>query len=478
MSESILIVDDDKNIRYSLRRLLEQEEQVVTEATSGEEALKLLAEHDYSLILLDIQMRGLSGLETLNEIKKMNPHIPVIMLTAFGTTQNAIEAIKRGAFEYILKPFNPDELRKIIESSQEVSRMMRQEVRLPIAPESPTDKDGDLIIGNSPKMQEVYKMIGKIAQSDVTVLLRGESGTGKELVARAIYQHSKRPDQLFLPVNCAAIPENLLESELFGHEKGAYTGAQQTRIGKFEQCHGGTLFLDEIGDLHLSTQSKILRVLQEKEIQRVGGNALIKTNVRLLAATHRNLETMMREKQFREDLYYRLNVVSIYLPPLREREEDITLLAEYFVRKYANELSKTKPRLSKEAVAKLKSYPWPGNVRELENCVQRALVLTRRQTLQPDDFIFTPPATLPSKIKEIPSSIEELADQFFSLLKEAGKQEKSEGVWEDVEKRLILRALDYTHGNQLRAAKLLGMNRNTIRKKIAQHQIQIQTKIS
>jgi len=478
MSDLILIVDDDKSIRYSLRRLLGIGDRSVIEASSGEEALEQLDKQSVSLILLDIQMRGISGLETLKEIKKRDLQIPVIILTAYGTTQTAIEAIKRGAYEYILKPFNPEELSRLVESTLDVSRMMRQEVRVSLIPESPQSKDGDLIIGTCSKMQDVYKTIGKIAESNVTVLLRGESGTGKELVARAIFQHSKRADHLFLPVNCAAIPDALLESELFGHEKGAFTGAQQTRIGKFEQCHGGTLFLDEIGDLQLSTQAKILRVLQEKEFQRVGSNNLIKSDVRLLAATHRNLEEMMREKQFREDLYYRLNVVSIYLPPLREREEDIPLLAEYFFQKYAKELGKSKNRISKEAIEKFKKYSWPGNVRELENCIQRSLVLARNQTLGADDFLFTPVAEGPAKLKDGVPSVQELSDQFFNLLKEASIQDNSEGLWDEVEKRLILLALDYTHGNQLRTAKLLGMNRNTIRKKITQYQIHIQTKVS
>ncbi len=477
MSDPILIVDDEKSIRYSLKRLLEKSEHGVIEAASGEEGLTLLEKQNVALVLLDIQMKGMSGLETLNEIKKKNQHIPVIMLTAFGTTQNAIEATKRGAYEYILKPFKPEELMQLIERALNVSRMMQHEVRLPIAPHSEEEVDGDLIIGNSPKMQEVYKTIGRIAGSDVTVLLRGESGTGKELVARAIYQHSRRADKQFLPVNCAAIPESLLESELFGHERGAFTHAQQTRIGKFEQCHGGTLFLDEIGDLALSTQAKILRVLQEKEFQRVGGNALIKSDVRLLAATHRDLETMIKEKLFREDLYYRLNVVSIELPPLRDRDDDILLLADYFVRKFGKTLGKQDVRLSKSAQDKLRGYSWPGNVRELENCVHRALVLTRNTTLEPEEFILTPSSETVQKSKNSLPHVEELSNQFFHLLKQTSQKGNAERVWEDLEKRLILLALEHTNGNQLRAAKLIGLNRNTIRKKIADYQIHIQTKI-
>lgn len=476
MNVPILIVDDDKNIRYSLRRLLEKQEQPVIEASSGEEALELIEKQPVSLILLDIQMKGMSGLDTLIEIKKKKPKTPVIILTAFGTTQNAIEAIKRGAFEYLLKPFNPEELSELIERAKDASRLMSQEVRLSVLPAETPESEGDSIIGNCAKMQEVYKMIGKIAGSDVTVLLRGESGTGKELVARAIFQHSSRSDQIFLPVNCAAIPEQLLESELFGHEKGAFTGAQQTRIGKFEQCHGGTLFLDEIGDLTLSTQAKLLRVLQEKEFQRIGSNTTIKSDVRLLAATHRDLEKMMREKQFREDLYYRLNVVSITLPPLRERMEDIEKLVKYFIHKYSKELDKNNLTVSKDALIKLKNYSWPGNVRELENCVQRALVLSRSQTLKSDDFHFAAAAEAPKGEKSPVSTLDELAGSFFSFLKKASEVNKAEMVWEEIEKKLILLALDHTSGNQLQSAKLLGMNRNTIRKKINDYKIQIQTK--
>lgn len=477
MNDPILIVDDDKNIRYSLKRLLESHGHSILEAHSGEEALEVLESQNASLILMDIQMKGISGLETLNEIKKKNEHVPVIMLTAFGTTQNAIEATKRGAFEYVLKPFNPTELKQLIDKALDASRMMQQEVRLAIVSEADDTKDSDLIIGNSAKMQEVYKTIGRIAEGDVMVLLRGESGTGKELVARAIFQHSLRSDKQFLPVNCAAIPENLLESELFGHEKGAFTSAQQTRIGKFEQCHGGTLFLDEIGDLSLSTQAKILRVLQEKEFQRVGGNALIKSDVRLLAATHRDLEGMIKEKLFREDLYYRLNVVSIHLPPLRERDEDILLLANYFVKKFGKKLGKEDLQISKSAQEKLKNYSWPGNVRELENCVHRTLVLTQNKTLKPEEFAFTPSSEMAQETQGDFSTVEDFADSFFTLLKSTSTQENAEKVWEDLEKRLILLALDHTNGNQLRAAKLIGMNRNTIRKKISDYQIQIQTKI-
>ncbi len=475
MNDPILVVDDDKSIRYSLKRLLDANHSVV-EAASGEEAIEKVGAQKFSLIIMDIQMKGISGLEALNEIKKINEHIPVIMLTAFGTTQNAIEATKRGAYEYVLKPFNPVELTQLIEQALNVSRMMQQEVRLSIMPETKEEDEGDLIIGKSPKMQEVYKTIGRIAENNVTVLLRGESGTGKELVARAIYQHSLRSEKLFLPVNCAAIPENLLESELFGHEKGAFTNAQQTRIGKFEQCHEGTLFLDEIGDLELSTQAKILRVLQEKEFQRVGGNAVIQSNVRLLAATHRDLEEMIQDKTFREDLYYRLNVVTIHLPPLRERGDDILLLASYFIKKFGKELEKEKIELTPEAQEKLKNYSWPGNVRELENCIHRSLVLSQNKKLKPEELLFTPSSSETSLEIKGDLSVNQLADQFFNLLKKSAGQKDAEYIWQDLEKQLILLALEETNGNQLRTAKLIGMNRNTIRKKISDYQINIQAK--
>ena len=342
--QTILIVDDDKSIRYSLKRMLEGSFTVLT-AQNGEEALQQVQGSAPDLIIMDIKMPGRTGIEVLKEIRQIDPKSLVILMTAYGTTETAIEAMKYGAFDYIVKPFPIPQMKELVEKAISLRRLMKQEVTYDQTEYAREEAGAEgRIVGSSAKMQEIYKLVGQISQSDITVLLRGESGTGKELLARAIYHHSLRADQPFLPINCAAIPDTLLESELFGHEKGAFTGALSRRIGKLEQCQGGTVFLDEIGDMSLPTQAKLLRILQERTFERLGGMETIKVDVRFVVATNKDLEAAIVNGQFREDLYYRLNVVSITVPPLRERKEDIPELVSYFLKRFNRELKKTVDR--------------------------------------------------------------------------------------------------------------------------------------
>src|SRR5882724_6307718 len=360
--DKLLLIDDESDVQYSFRRIFDSPEIELTSASSGEEGLKLIARAKPDLVIMDVRMGGMNGLETLRRIRENNAKLPVIMMTAYGTTQMAIEAMKLGAYDYLLKPFDVPKLKQIIGAALKAARDMKQVVSYQPLLES---EDYDLgIVGRSEAMQNVFKLIGQLAASDATALITGESGTGKELVARAIYHHSNRSQQPFLAVNCAAIPEQLLESELFGHERGAFTGATNQRIGKFEQCNKGTIFLDEIGDMTPATQTKILRVLQSGTFERVGGNQPIKVDVRVIAATNKPLEQAVAARQFREDLFYRLNVVRIHIPPLRERREDIRLLVNYFLKKFASEGHSPKS-IAPGVVKVLEKYHWPGNVREL-----------------------------------------------------------------------------------------------------------------
>lgn len=470
--EKILVVDDDKSIRYSLKRLFEDKGKILITAKNGKEALDILDKEVPDLVIMDVMMPGMNGLQVLKEIKKEWPKLLVIIMTAFGTTETAIDAMKLGAFEYILKPFDVQKMCELVEKALIISRSMKTQVSCkPFEEESPVS---ECIVGKSSKMQEIYKTIGRIAESDVTVLLRGESGTGKELVARAIYQHSKRADKPFIPVNCAAIPDTLLESELFGHEKGSFTGADTRRIGKFEQCNGGTIFLDEIGDMSLLTQAKILRVLQEKEIQRVGGTERIKTDVRLIVATNKDLEKAISENKFREDLYYRLNVVRINLPQLVERKEDISRLVQYFIRRFNLELKKDIKGITEEAYAKLEKYTWPGNVRELENVIKRAVVECKGDYIMPDQLHLDYKAEKARVIEsqqDAEKRLEYLLEQIFNEIIKLRKGKERLDAGAIIEKSLIIKALRVTGGNQIQAANILGINRNTLRSKISKYKI-------
>src|SRR3954463_7612617 len=382
--DKLLLIDDEADVQYSFRRIFDSPEIDLSTANSGEEGLKLIPKIKPDLVLMDVRMGGINGLETLRRLRQNDARLPVIMMTAYGTTQTAIEAMKLGAYDYLLKPFDVPKLKEIVFGALKAARDMKRVVSYEPLLES---EDYDIgVVGRSEPMQRVFKLVGQLAASDATALITGESGTGKELVARAIYHHSKRSQMPFLAINCAAIPENLLESELFGHERGAFTGAQNQRIGKFEQCNGGTIFLDEIGDMSLPTQTKILRVLQNGSFERVGGNQVVTVNVRVIAATNKPLEQAVAKKEFREDLFYRLNVVRIEIPPLRERKEDIRLLVNYFLRKFA-QVQKQQPKsISQSALEALERYHWPGNVRELENVMQRATVVAKGYPILENDL--------------------------------------------------------------------------------------------
>ena len=470
--ERVLVVDDDASMRYSLSRMLEGQGLDVSLAKNGAEALEKTGVENPDLVVMDIKMPGQSGLEVLQEIKNRDPKALVILMTAFGTTETAIEAMKYGAFDYILKPFDIPQMRALVERALEVSRMMQKTVSFP----DKMPEEGEVIIGSSAIMQQIYKMIGQVAPTEVTVLLRGESGTGKELVARAIYHHSSRVGKPFLPVNCAAIPETLLESELFGHEKGAYTGALTRRIGKFEQCNGGTLFLDEIGDMTPATQAKVLRVLQDGQFERLGGTERITVDVRLIVATNKDLEKAIRESTFRQDLYYRLKVVTLHLPPLRERKEDLPELVRYFLKRFGPQINPQVMDISPAALKKLMRYHWSGNVRELENAVQRALVIAKGNTLLPEDFLLEgmERPVMPTDMKmdmAFEQRLPHLMEPVFKELVEQAKGNPGSDLMSALEKAVIKRALQETRGNQVQAAILLGISRNTLRSKIDRYRI-------
>jgi len=496
--QAVLIIDDEKDVHYSFRRLLEKEPLEIFSAESGDEGIRLARKHHPDLIVMDIRMGQQSGLDTLKELRQMNPKQVVVMMTAYGTSQTAIEAMKRGAYDYVLKPFDIPQLKVLLFEALAAARAMKQIVAFPTKLNA--EESGQTIVGNSPAMQQVYKLIGQVAPTSTTILITGESGTGKELVARAIYQNGSRVNKPFIAINCAAIPENLLESELFGHEKGAFTGALAQRIGKFEQCDGGTLFLDEIGDMPLTTQTKILRVLQEGEISRVGNNQSIKTDVRIIAATNKDLWQAVQRKEFREDLFYRLNVVRVNLPPLRERSTDVPLLVAYFINKFRLKQPTGPSQIADEALAAIQRSSWPGNVRELENCIQRAMVLASGNTITlanlPEEIArgqrssapapaSTEPArpvlsnAIPSPTPSVesapPPGVEpgkaDLAHAIETLFHFA-RSDKQFKLLPAAERELIVRALAETSGNQVQAAKLLGVTRATLRKRVDKFGIQ------
>jgi two-component system nitrogen regulation response regulator GlnG len=462
----ILVADDEESIRWVLSKALSKQGYQVDLASNGQQALELSREKSYDLAVLDIKMPGLSGLDLLSRVQEESPGTLVVIMTAESSMKNAVEAMKRGAYDYITKPFDLDTLdaiilkaRKAAEVTEELSRLkdeLKEHYQLDRA-----------IIGQSAPMQALYKVLGKVAPSDVTVLITGESGTGKELVARAIHFNSPRLGKPFLALNCAAIPRELLESELFGHEKGSFTGATERKAGKFEQANGGTLFLDEIGDMPLELQAKLLRVLQEREITRTGGTNPIRVDVRIIAASNQNLKKMAQERTFREDLYYRLNVVPIELPPLRQRREDIPALLDYFLGRTREEYQTHARGVTPEALALLQAHPWPGNVRELEHALQRAALLSPDALLGPADF----PDQLTEQIGEVNDvSLEGvIAAKLQGALMQMNLQEMNnlyDMVLHQMERPLINIVLDQTRGNQVRAAEVLGINRNTLRKKI------------
>jgi nitrogen regulation protein NR(I) len=472
----ILVVDDSQPILTLMKEFLEEEGYQVATAVTAKEALLLIEKKKPDLVIMDIKLPDIDGLDALIEIKKRDPKLSVIMMTAFGTTQTAIQAMKRGAYDYVAKPFKNEELKVLIKKALEAGRLMKESVSYQAQKAELTE--GVCIIGENPQMLEIYKTIGKIADSNAMVLIRGESGTGKELVARAIYQNSLRRDKPFLAVNCAAIPESLLESELFGHERGAFTGAINKRIGKFQQCNTGTIFLDEIGDMPLSTQTKILRVLQQHTFEPVGSENTVKVDVRVIASTNKDLAKAMEKGEFREDLYYRLKVITIFMPSLRDKREDIPLLVDYFVRKFNREFNKNIKKVSPEVMAHFMKFPWPGNVRELENAIQTAVIMSKKDVLLLDNFpLFT--AGSQTFNRELPikpvSDYEKLFQDILTpILKDtsfSGSGQIYKKIMGGLEKILIAAVLNETTGNQIRAARILGISRNTLRMRMKEYSL-------
>ena len=471
---TILVIDDDDQLRISFSKLLKEENYAVISAASGEAGIDIVERNPLDLVILDMRLPGINGMETFKRIKKIDSKLPVIIVTAYGTTQIAIEATKMGAYDYVLKPFDVPEMLNLIEQAIEAGYFMRSPVKVDASPDK---QSGDAIIGQSKLMQNVYKSIGRVSQTDASVLILGESGTGKELVARAIYQHGIRSDKAFLIINCVAIPENLLESELFGYEKGAFTGATRRHIGKIEQANGGTVFLDEIGDMPLNIQAKILRLLQEKSIERLGGEETIPVDVRIIAATNKNLEQAIEEEKFREDLYFRLKVVTIELPPLRERQEDINSLISYHMVKFSNELKIDNPGIQKEVLNRLNDYDWPGNIRELSNLIHKVLIFNRGAPVSTADL-----EQVINK-KEKNQSIEEIElndikEWVRQLLSNKSENYNFDDFIDIVSNIVISEALKITNGNRSQAAKLLNLSRPTLHAKIDKYNIKLKTEIS
>ncbi|MBI4619545.1 MAG: sigma-54-dependent Fis family transcriptional regulator [Desulfobacterales bacterium] len=468
--KKILIVDDEPNVHYSFKKVFSKS-YVVLSASSGEEAVDIISRDTPDLVIMDIRMPGIDGITTLRKIKNIDPKLHIIIMTAYGTMETAVEAMRLGAYDYTLKPFDIDWMKATISSALSVTEMMKRKVAL--SPSQEGELNGDIMVGNSPEMQKVYKYIGQVAGKDITVLLTGESGTGKELVARAIYKHSTRRDKPFMAINCAAIPDNLLESELFGYEKGAFTDARLRKIGKLEQLSGGTILLDEIGDMSLLLQAKMLRVLQEMEFERLGGNETIKVDIRVIAATNKDLRKEVAEGRFREDLYYRLNVVSIYLPPLRERKGDIPDLVRYFIKKSSPELNKEIKDIAPSAIKVLMGYHWPGNVRELENVVKKAIIRCKSEVIVQEDLSFeeeTNRAHTLEKEGGLVSGLNGILDRLLEEIPLSLTGDKD--VFSFLEKMLVIKALMRTKGNQVKAAKLLGINRNSLRRRMEKYGVQ------
>jgi len=449
MAPSILVVDDDASLRFLLEEALKKEGYDISSASNGEEALKIYDPGKFDVVTLDVKMPGMDGFEVLSRIKDIEPQQLIVIITAYGAQKIAIEAVKKGAYDYFTKPFDIDELRLVISRALECRQLNKENIKL--KNELTKKYSFTEIIGASGKMLEVFEMIKKVTSTDVTVLIQGESGTGKELVSRAIHFNSPRKTGPFVKINCAAIPDGVLESELFGHEKGAFTDASSKKIGRFGAANNGTIFLDEIGDMSLATQAKVLRVLQEKEFVPVGATESIKVDVRIIAATNKDLFRSVKEGEFREDLFYRINVVSIKLPPLRQRREDIPLLFEHFMHKFNTEFNKSIKHISLEALELLMKYSWPGNIRELENVLQRAIILSEKDIIAHED--------LPFFIQFLNTEVKletEKVDFSKSLL------ETVKDVADDVEKQLIIKALKKTNWNRTEAAKLLKISRKSL----------------
>lgn len=450
---TVLVVDDEESVRKLLTAVLKKEGYTVETAEDGRQAVEKARLIKPALVIMDIRMPNLDGLSAFKAIREENKEVLVILMTAFAAVETAVEAVKLGAYDYIIKPFNIDEVKLLIKRAMQV-QTLTEEVKV-LREELYSNYRLDKLLTNSPKMQELYRIIGKVASTSATVLISGESGTGKELIANTIHYNSLRSHGPLVKVNCGALPESLLESELFGHEKGAFTGAAARKLGRFELANKGTIFLDEIGEVSQALQVKLLRVLQEREFERVGGTELVKTDIRIIAATNRNLEEMVAKGTFREDLYYRLNVVSIHVPPLRERREDIPLLADYFLHKYAQENNRTMSMFDLETCSLLADYNWPGNVRELANVVERAVIMSTGCVIFPEDL---PQALSRQQIVAMEAS----SDYTGQSLKEIIKQ---------VERNVIKQALANNNGNKVKTAKDLGMSRRALLYKIEEYEL-------
>ncbi len=483
--EKILVIEDDETVRDVLHSFLREKGYEVTIARNGETGLDMVRTEKFDIVLTDLVMPGITGMDILKEVAAARINIPVIVMTAFGTVQTAVEAMRHGAFDYITKPFNLDELLIVLNKALSVSKLQKENVMLKMQLKKKYNFKG--LIGDSSRMQSVYELIEKIADTDSTVLITGESGTGKELVAKTIhYNNTSRAGGPFVPINCAAIPRDLLESELFGHEKGAFTGAINTRLGRFELAQGGTLFLDEVGELDPSLQVKLLRVLQEREFERVGGMKTIKVDVRILAATNKNLEQVTKEGKFREDLFYRLNVIPLHLPPLRNRHEDIPLLTAFFVEEYCRKRKRESFSFSPEAMKCLLNYSWPGNVRELENFIERLSILTSGPIVNisdlPEKFLQTDFTNLEKAKASILERSHQAEPGAALLLDRSIEVELGEtgidlnGMVSAMERSMIMKALAKADGVRSKAAQLLGLNRTTLLEKMKKMGIKMQKK--
>jgi two-component system nitrogen regulation response regulator GlnG len=474
----LLVIDDEASIRFSIEQVFAEQSVQVFGAETAADGLQLAAEESPDVILLDVRLGDRSGLEVFHDLRRLDPRSLIIFITGHGTTDTAIEAMKLGAYDYFVKPLDAEQLQQVVGQAFVISRLMHVPMILDEG-DSPEDKP-DRLIGSGTAMQTVCKQIGRVAPQDVNVLILGESGTGKELVARAIYHHSRRNQGPFLAINCAAIPEPLLESELFGHERGAFTGADHRRIGKFEQAHGGTLLLDEIGDMAPHTQAKILRLLQEGTFERLGGSEPISADVRIVAATNQNLDALIEAGKFRSDLYYRLRGVTIHLPPLRERREDIAELAHYFLFRFNKQLGTAVQSISPEALELLENHPWPGNVRELQNVIREALIVSAGSTILPD---FLPNEIHHPELAEIEEDSEGslLPDQTWGTLPEFVEAAVAQGETdvyrrslEKFDRLVISHIMRHTGGQQNRAAEILGLSRVTLRAKLRHMQLAVE----
>jgi nitrogen regulation protein NR(I) len=463
--QCLLIIDDEPNVCYTLQKVLASDRlKVLTAGTAGDGLAAIRLEQP-DVVILDVRLPDMPGLDAYRQIRQIDARLPVIVITAHGTTETAIEAMKLGAFDYLLKPLDLGQLRDAVARAAHLSQISRTPAMYD--ENEPPQVENDQLVGNSPSMQELYKSIGRIAPQDVTVLILGESGTGKEMVARAIYQHSRRSRAPLLAINCAAIPEPLLESELFGHERGAFTGADRRRIGKFEQADGGTIFMDEVGDMAPATQAKLLRLLQEEQFERIGGNDTIHTNIRLIAATNQDLESLAAAGRFRQDLFYRLNVLTIRIPPLRERLDDIPLLVNYFLARMNRQFERRVVGVSPEAMQILKQHNWPGNVRELQSAIKHALIHAPGDIISPD--------CLPLHVRESSGASRtqiasaggdlEVARLVRELLK-LGRGNIYYDLQTAVDRVVLNSVLEHVKGNQVEAAELLGISRNTLRSKL------------